>query len=151
MHGPRALILENIDGFDQPPVFRGAPHILNAALTAPFGLSGNVPTLGEFALGAIVQHAPKRLESWLREQEQGCSGRLHFQLFWLPTNASWLDQIEIWFSLLQRKCLQPNHFVTTTALETALTDYIAYYNQTAKPINWTYTVQKLEQKLGAHL
>ena len=62
MHGPRALILENIDGFDQPPVFRGAPHILNAALTAPFGLSGNVPTLGEFALGAIVQHAPKRLD-----------------------------------------------------------------------------------------
>ncbi len=42
-----------------------------------------------------------------------------------PSNASWLDQIEIWFSLLQRKCLQPNHFVTTTALETALTDYIA--------------------------
>ena len=62
MHGPRALILENIDGFDQPPVFRGTPHILNAALTAPYGLSGNVPTLGEFALGAIVQHAPKRLD-----------------------------------------------------------------------------------------
>ena len=96
-------------------------------------------------------HAPKQLESWLHQQEQACDGRLHFQLLWLPTNASWLDQIEIWFSLLQRTCLQPNHFVTATALETALTDYIAYYNQAAKPINWTYTVQKLEQKLGAHL
>src|SRR5258708_1105669 len=69
---------------------------------------------------------------------------------YLPMPA-FLDQIEIWFSLLQRKCLQPNHFVTAAALETALTEYIAYYNQTAKPINWTYTVQKLEQKLGAHL
>jgi DDE superfamily endonuclease len=104
-----------------------------------------------FILDNGTTHAPKQLESWLREQEQACNGQLHFQLLWLPTNASWLDQIEIWFSLLQRKCLQPNHFVTTTALETALTDYIAYYNQTAKPINWTYTVQKLEQKLGAHL
>ena len=69
----------------------------------------------------------------------------------MPPNASWLDQIEIWFSLLQRKCLQPNHFVMATALETALDDYMAYYNQTAQPIKWTYTVQKLEQKLGTHL
>ena len=71
------------------------------------------------------------------------------------SNASWLDQIEIWFSILQRKCLQPNHFVSTSALEAALDEYIAYYNQKAKPINWTYTAEKLElqlsQKLGAHL
>ncbi len=96
-------------------------------------------------------HAPKQLESWLREQEAACEGQLHFQVLWLPPNASWLDQIEIWFSLLQRKCLQPHHFVTATALETALGDYMAYYNQTAQPIKWTYTVQKLEQKLGTHL
>ncbi len=96
-------------------------------------------------------HAPKQLEGWLREQQQACSGQLHFQVHWLPPNASWLDQIEIWFSLLQRKCLQPNHFVSTDALETALHEYIAYYNQTAKPINWTYTVEKLEQKLGKYL
>jgi hypothetical protein len=30
-------------------------------------------------------------------------------------------------------------------------EYITYYNQTAKPINWTYTVEKLEQKLGKPL
>src|SRR6266568_4526746 len=57
----------------------------------------------------------------------------------------------IWFSILQRKCLQPNHFVSTTALEAALNEYIAYYDQTAKPINWTYTIEKLEHKLGAYL
>jgi hypothetical protein len=96
-------------------------------------------------------HAPKQLEGWLHEQEAACEGRLHFQVHWLPVNASWLDQIEIWFSLLQRKCLQPNHFITATALETALGDYMAYYNQMAQPIKWTYTVQKLEQKLGTHL
>lgn len=59
------------------------------------------------------------------------------------------------FSLLQRKCLQPNHFLSATALEAALDESIAYYNQEAKPINWTYTAEKLEHKLslklGAHL
>jgi hypothetical protein len=37
------------------------------------------------------------------------------------------------------------------ALETFLKEFIAYYNQAAKPINWTYTVEKLAQKLGEHL
>ncbi len=101
-----------------------------------------------FILDNGTTHAPKQLEGWLREQEQGCSGQLHFQALWLPTNASWLDQIEIWFSLLQRKHLQPNHFPSTQALETSLMEFISYYNQTAKPINWTYTAEKLEQKLG---
>ena len=96
-------------------------------------------------------HAPKQLEGWLREQELACDERLHFQVLWLPTNASWLDQLEIWFSVLQRKHLQPNHFLSTAALERSLNDYIAYYNHTAKPINWTYTVDKLEHKLGKHL
>ena len=93
----------------------------------------------------------QQLEDWLRQQEHACEERLHFQVLWLPPNASWLDQIEIWFSVLQRKHLQPNHFLSTHALETSLSEYIADYNQAAKPINWTYTVEKLEQKLGNHL
>src|SRR6266568_4281696 len=91
-----------------------------------------------------------QLEGWLREQERACGGQLTFHICWLPANASWLDQLEIWFSLVQRKLLQPNHFVSTTDLETSLREYIAYYNQRAQPINWTYTVEKLEQKLGKH-
>jgi transposase len=101
-----------------------------------------------FILDNGTTHAPKQLEGWLREQETICEGQLHFQLLWLPPNASWLDQIEIWFSVLQRKHLQPNHFPSTDALETSLNEFIAYYNQPAKPIKWTYTVEKLEQKLG---
>ncbi len=96
-------------------------------------------------------HAPKQLERWLHQLSIVQEGKLTFQVFWLPPNASWLDQIEIWFSLLQRKCLQPTHFVSTNALETALDAYIAYYNQTAKPIKWTYTVEKLEHKLKPRL
>jgi DDE superfamily endonuclease len=116
----------------------------------PEALRRQVQTV-TFILDNGTTHAPKQLEGWLREQERACEDRLHFQVHWLPPNASWLDQIEIWFSVLQRKCLQPNHFVSTDALETALNEYIIYYNQTAKPIKWTYTVEKLEQKLGKHL
>jgi transposase len=108
-----------------------------------------------FILDNGTTHAPKQLEDWLQAQAGVCDLRLHFQVHWLPPNASWLDQIEIWFSILQRKCLRPNHFLSTTALETALDEFIAYYNQQAKPIHWTYTTEKLEhklsQKLGAHL
>ena len=93
-------------------------------------------------------HAPKQLEGWLREQEQALEDQLHFHVSWLPTNASWLDQVEIWFSILQRKLLQPNHFVSTTDLQQAISQFIPYYNQTAKPIKWTYTVEQLEHKLG---
>ena len=104
-----------------------------------------------FILDNGTTHAPKQLEGWLREQERACDQQLHFQVLWLPANASWLDQLEIWFSVLQRKHLQPNHFLSTSALERSLSEYIAYYNQAAKPIHWTYTVEKLEQKLGKHL
>jgi hypothetical protein len=52
-------------------------------------------------------------------------GKLTMHLYWLPTNASWLDQLEIWFSLLQRKLLQPNHFSSLGELEQAIADFIS--------------------------
>ena len=96
-------------------------------------------------------HAPKQLEGWLEQLEGSLPQPLHFQVSWLPTNASWLDQIEIWFSILQRKRLQPNHFRSPEDLEPSILDFLTSYNQTAKPIKWTYTVDKLECKLGTHL
>jgi Integrase core domain len=91
------------------------------------------------------------LVRWQQELNADPSGNLALQVYWLPKNASWLDQIEIWFSLLQRKLLQPNHFVSTNELQQAIFDFIARYNQTAKPLKWSYTVEKLEHKLGTNL
>jgi len=59
-HG-RALVLENINGFDQLEVFRSSPHLLNLSLTAPYGLSGEFENLRDFTLGAIKQHFPLSL------------------------------------------------------------------------------------------
>jgi hypothetical protein len=57
----RALILENIDGFSNPPVFRRSPHLLNLAYTAPYGFSGEFPDLPAFVTGAVRQHFPRTL------------------------------------------------------------------------------------------
>jgi hypothetical protein len=96
-------------------------------------------------------HASKQLPQWVSELAHRSKGKLTMQLYWLPTNASWLDQMEIWFSLLQRKLLQPNHFASRQELERAILDFIAHYNQSAKPLEWSYTVEQLEHKLATRL
>ncbi len=56
-----------------------------------------------------------------------------------PKHSSWLNQIEIWFSILVRKLLKRGNFVSTNDLKTRILDFIDYFNQTmAKPFKWTY-------------
>lgn len=93
-------------------------------------------------------HAPKQLENWLQEQVRLNNWSLTIQVYWLPTNASWLDQIELWFSVLQRKLLTPNHFNSCSELAQAIMEFLRRENLSPKPIRWTYTIQKLETKLG---
>lgn len=95
-------------------------------------------------------HAPKRLEAWLAQQQLEQAWPFTVQVVWLPKYASWLDQIEIWFSILQRKALTPNHFADLEALKQRILDFIAHYNLSAKPIQWSYTVAKLEEKFATN-
>lgn len=96
-------------------------------------------------------HAPKKLENWLQAQIQTNHWPLTIEVVWLPPYASWLDQIEIWFSKLQRKLLTPGNFSSLEDLERSIMDFVRCDNQSAKPIQWTYTVEKLERKLGLDL
>ncbi len=65
----------------------------------------------------------------------------------LPTHASWLNQIAILFSIIQRKVLTPNDFPDRTAVETRLRDFEARYNDTAVPFNWRCTRADLDRRL----
>jgi transposase len=57
-----------------------------------------------------------------------------------PLRASWLDQIEIWFSILSRKLLQLGSFTSVLDLQTKVFEFIEYYNRhLACPFRWTYT------------
>jgi hypothetical protein len=56
-----------------------------------------------------------------------------------PNHSSWLNQIEIWLSILTRKLLRRASFTSIDDLTTRVLAFIAYYNQTmAKPFKWTY-------------
>jgi transposase len=57
-----------------------------------------------------------------------------------PKHASWMNQVEIWLSILVRKLLKCGNFTSLDDLRNQILAFIAYYNRTmAKPIKWTYT------------
>ena len=61
-----------------------------------------------------------------------------------PTHCSWLNQVEIWFSILSRRALKRASFRSVDELKTALCDFIVYFNRVlAKPFRWTYTGRPL--------
>jgi len=60
-----------------------------------------------------------------------------------PVHASWLNQIEIYFSVLQRKALTPNDFQTLTELKERLLNFQSHYEQIAKPFEWKFTRRDL--------
>jgi hypothetical protein len=90
-------------------------------------------------------HAPKQLGLWLAALELSFEGRL----YWLPKYASWLDQVEIIFSKVQRDLLTPHDFPSLAALERDLTAYFAELNTHPKPLKWTDTKTTLLAKFEA--
>src|SRR5437867_13431272 len=58
---------------------------------------------------------------------------------WIPTNASWLNLIEAWFSVLERTALHNTYLRTPTEIEASLQRGIAYLNEHPKPYRWTKT------------
>ena len=66
----------------------------------------------------------------------------------LPTHASWLNQIEIYFSLVQCKVLTPNDFPDLAAVEQRLLAFETLYNDTARPFDWRFTRAQMEDRLA---
>ena len=80
-------------------------------------------------LDNLSTHKPKR-DRWLAAHP-----RVH--LHFTPTHASWLNQIEVWFSILSRQALRGASFHPVTQLRTAIDEFIAVYNPAAHPFAWT--------------
>jgi putative transposase len=56
-----------------------------------------------------------------------------------PKHSSWLNQIEIWFSILMRKLLKRGNFCSKDDLKAKILDFIDYFNRAmSKPFKWTY-------------
>ena len=64
-----------------------------------------------------------------------------------PVHASWLNQIEIYFSIVQRKVLTPNDFPDLETLKNQLLSFQKHYEEIAKPFNWKFTKEDLNRIL----
>jgi hypothetical protein len=70
------------------------------------------------------------------------------RLIHLPIHASWLNQIELYFSIVQRKALTPNEFGSLEQLAERLLGFSDHYRQIAQPFDWTFTRSDLDALLA---
>ncbi|WP_327103081.1 transposase [Nonomuraea glycinis] len=66
-----------------------------------------------------------------------------FVLHFTPTYSSWINQVERWFAELERRYLERGDFCSLDALKTALEEWIAAWNDNAKPFRWTKTADQV--------
>jgi hypothetical protein len=72
----------------------------------------------------------------------------NLRLIHLPIHASWLNQIELYFSIVQRKALTPNDFDSLDALAERLLRFAEHYRRIAQPFQWTFTRTDLDRLLA---
>jgi transposase len=83
-------------------------------------------------LDNLNTHKPKE-DRWLRRHPN-----VHFHF--TPTYSSWLNQVECWFSILSRQALRGTSFTSPQQLRQAIDEFVAVYNQTAAPFEWSKAV-----------
>jgi hypothetical protein len=86
-------------------------------------------------------HHPTTFRWWLQEKYPTAIG-LH-----LATGASWLNQIELYFSALTRKALTGGRFDSVDAVEDRITEFVELWNENPEPFEWTYTRDDLTELL----
>jgi transposase len=115
-----------------------------------------------FVVDNLNTHQSESLVRWVAEEsdldldlgEKGKAGILHTQasraaflsdathrivFYYTPKHCSWLNQMEIWLSILVRKLLKRGSFTSVADLQAKILRFIDYYNRTmAKPFKWTY-------------
>ena len=84
------------------------------------------------------QKAAERLGRWYSNAIQ----------VYTPVHASWLNQIEIYFSVVERKVLMPNEYPDLLTLTRALMEFQSYYERVARPFEWKFTRQDLAEILA---
>jgi transposase len=107
-------------------------HQSEALVRLVAGLEAQPPELGEKGKSGVLK-SMATCAAFLTDSVHRLV--VHFT----PKHCSWLNQIEIWFSILVRKLLRRSSFTSKTHLRTRILEFIEYFNRTmAKPFQWTY-------------
>lgn len=112
-------------------------HVSESLVRYVAQVGGIETDLGEVGKGGVLQTMASRAAF--------LSDSTHTVVFhYTPKHASWLNQIEIWLSILVRKLLRRGNFTSVEDLKAQVLQFIEYYNRTmAKPFRWTYTGKPL--------
>jgi hypothetical protein len=89
-------------------------------------------------------NAHKKNEHWLKAHPN-----VKFQF--TPTSASWLNQVEVWFSILQGQSLSGASFTSLKQLQKHIDAYINAYNEKAEPVVWTKKKVRQRRKAAVSL
>jgi transposase len=76
-------------------------------------------------------HCWNQTEAWLADHER-------FHVHYTPSHASWLNMVELFFSILSRRVIKRGIFTSAEDMVTKVMAFIAEYNRTAKPFRSTY-------------
>ena len=94
--------------------------------------------LGKKGKAGILQNRETRKEFLVE-----ASHRIRF--VYTPKHASWLNQVEVWFSILVRRLLKRLSVASTEDLKKKMLDFVDYFNRImAKPFKWTYSGKPLQ-------
>lgn len=143
----------------------GAYDVRRAALMGRVAPTTGIAPFGELVEQVMTQepYASAKRVFWVVDNGSSHAGRTSIArmraawptatLVHLPVHASWLNQIEIVFSVIQRKVIKPADFADLDTLAQRLTDFEPRYNAAAKPFDWKFTRTDLDdllRRIDAH-
>ena len=85
----------------------------------------------------LSAHGTPAVEAFLDEHPQVFLHRT-------PTHASWLNQVELWFSIMERRLIRNGEFDSVDHLADRIIEFIKAYNRQARPFRWTYDARPLK-------